>query len=156
MSSSRRVVAAVAITSLVLAVYGLAYAQPPEELPEPVEPPQSQALPEEAVEGQAEGEARHAAAEAHAEAIQAWTGCVAEAAAAQGDEELRQPEPFDPTAGCGEKPEPPGDGVDDSVGVTQGPPEGPPSGPPEGTPSGPPEGNPSGPPEGTPNGPPEG
>jgi hypothetical protein len=107
----------------------LAYAQPPDPLPEPVEPPESQELPEEAVEGQAEGEARAAAADAHAKAIQDWTDCVAAAAAAQGDEVLRQVEPFDPTAGCGEKPEELGDGVDGSVETTQGPPEGTPDGP---------------------------
>jgi hypothetical protein len=91
--------------------------------------------------GQAEGEASHAAAEAHAEPIQDWTDCVAEAAAAQGDEELRQPEPFDPAVGCGDKPEPPEGGLDDFVEVT-------PDGPPQGTPDGPPEGTPDGPPEG--------
>jgi hypothetical protein len=68
------------------------------ELPEPS---QSQSLPEEAVLGQEEAERKHLAAEAYAEAVQDWTDCVAENAAAQGDEETRQPDPFDPTEGCG-------------------------------------------------------
>jgi hypothetical protein len=140
------VLAAIAAVTL---MYGLASAQPPDPLPEPAEPPQSQALPPEALEGQEEGEQRHAAAEALAEAVRDWTDCIAENAAAQGDEETRQEEPFDPTAACPEKPDPADFGLIE-------PPEGTPQGPPEGTPQGPPEGTPQGPPEGTPQGPPGG
>jgi hypothetical protein len=136
---SRRLTLAVA-TVAVLAVYGLAQAQPPEGVPpEPPEPPPSQELPQEALDGQAEAEKKHAAAEALAKAVQDWTACVAEHAAAQGVEETRQPDPFDPTLDCGDKPDPA------DFGLTE-PPDGTPQGPPDGTPQGPPDGTPQGPP----------
>jgi hypothetical protein len=55
--------------------------------------------------------------------VQSGTGCAAENAAAQGDEDTRQPEPLDPTLDCGDKPDPA------DFGLTE---------PPEGTPQGPP------------------
>jgi hypothetical protein len=124
--------------------------------PEPPEPPQSQSLPEEALLGQEEAERKHLAAEAYAEAVQDWTDCVAENAAAQGDHEARQPDPFDPTEGCGEKPDPMDFGITEPpAAMPQGPPEEAPQGPPEGAADGPPEEAPQGPPEEAPQGPPE-
>lgn len=76
-------------------------------------------------EGQATGEAQHEAAEAYAAAVREWTDCVADAAAAQGDESTREEGAFDPRTGCGERPEPGDFGLTDPPAqAEQGQPEG--------------------------------
>jgi hypothetical protein len=57
------------------------------------------------VAGQMTATEKHAAAEAHAEAVREWTDCVADAAAANGDE-AGTDGPFDPRAACGDMPTP--------------------------------------------------
>lgn len=59
------------------------------------------------------GEEKAAAAAAYTDAVRAWTDCVAEAAAGQGDEETRTTAGFDPRAGCGEQPRPADFGLTD-------------------------------------------
>lgn len=57
-------------------------------------------------EGQQTAADKQAAAEAHAQAVQEWTECVADAAAAQGDAETRTTGAFDPRDTCGDMPQP--------------------------------------------------
>ncbi len=92
---------------------------------------------------------RAAAAQAHAEAIRAWTGCVA--ANAANPESVPRDDTFDPKAGCGDKPLTPDGAPDDDVDEDAGRPDqlgpeqvGPPAdaGPPDWVPGPPPNAGP--------------
>jgi hypothetical protein len=64
-------------------------------------------------QGQQTAAEKQAAAQAYADAVQEWTDCVAESAAAQGVEETRTTGAFDPRDACGEHPMP------DDFGLTE-------------------------------------
>jgi hypothetical protein len=66
--------------------------------------------------GQQTAADKQAAAQALAEAVQEWTDCVAEVAAAQGDGETRATGAFDPRDTCGEIPQPGDFGLTDLPG----------------------------------------
>lgn len=62
--------------------------------------------PDDAVEGQQTAEEKQAAAEAYTTAVQDWTDCVSENAAAQGDETTSTTGEFDPRSECDDRPTP--------------------------------------------------
>jgi hypothetical protein len=64
-------------------------------------------------EGQQTAAEKQAAARAYAEAVQEWTDCVADNAAAQGTAETRTTGQFDPREGCGDHPRPQDFGLTD-------------------------------------------
>jgi hypothetical protein len=66
-----------------------------------------------ATEGKQTADANKSAADAYTDAVKEWTDCVADAAAAQGDEQTRTTGGFDPRAGCGDHPKPADFGLDD-------------------------------------------
>lgn len=74
--------------------------------PEQSDGSQGTDVPDAAVEGQATAEGNRAAADAYSEAVQAWTDCVATAAAANGDNPPEAGDGFDPSADCGDQPNP--------------------------------------------------
>ncbi len=63
-------------------------------------------LPQEAEDGQATAQQKREGAEGYTAAVREWTTCVKEAAEAQGSDETRTEEAFDPKAACGERPQP--------------------------------------------------
>lgn len=67
---------------------------------------QNDDLPDEATEGQQTAEEKQAAAEAYTTAVQDWTDCVSEHAAAQGDETTSTTGEFDPRSECDDRPTP--------------------------------------------------
>jgi hypothetical protein len=83
-----------------------------------------------AAEGQQTAAEKQAAAQAYTDAVRAWTDCVADAAAAQGDEESRVTGGFDPRDECGDRPRPeaygltdlPSQAADAAEGVVEGTP----------------------------------
>jgi hypothetical protein len=104
------------VVALLAATTGAAFAG---SLPAPAQSLAASVLERVGLDVQAEAEqeraeARHAAAMAYAEAVQAWTDCVAEAASSQGDESART-KPFDPERACGEHPRPQDFGLAASV-----------------------------------------
>lgn len=72
-------------------------------------------LPDEAVEGQETADEKRTAAEEYTDAVQAWTDCVSENAAAQGDDTTRTTGEFDPRGDCGDRPSP------EDFGLTEAP-----------------------------------
>lgn len=59
-------------------------------------------------------------AHAYTEAVDEWTDCVADAAAARSDADARATGGFDPRETCGEKPEPSDFGLDEAPSATPG------------------------------------
>lgn len=62
--------------------------------------------PDEAAEGQQTAQEKRDAAKAFTDAMRDWTDCVKQNAQAQGDEETRTEDSFDPRDGCDERPNP--------------------------------------------------